>query len=162
MASKDIATTSQLYGVRDDVENIGRIPNKGGRVQTVQMKIRGEDLNTAAAVLADPPAFQGAVIPSGAHIESARIVVTEVFASASSDGTLTIGTYSLDGSAHDVDGIDVTVAISSVLGSLGTTVTCDGALVDTNLSEAVRLGAYWATHIYTAGEALVEVNYILP
>ena len=162
MADKHLATTSQSYGPEDAVKNIGRRTNTNNVEQEVQMKIVGSELGLVASVTGKEPAFRGAVIPSGAHIKSASIDVTTAFSGTSSNGTLTIGTWSLDGTVQDADGIDATVATSSVLDTIGTTVACDGADIDTVLSEAVRLGAYYATNSFDTGEATVTVKFIVP
>jgi hypothetical protein len=152
------------YGTRDAEDRA-----RTDRQNKVSMNILGENIvadpTTSDAVKAEQ--MQGAVIPSGALITSATLVVTEAFTSSGS-ATLDIGTFNSDsGAAVDADGIDAAIAISSVLDTAGELVTCDGAQVakaagGTALTAAAYIVPSYNTAAFTAGAARLEVEYIIP
>jgi len=161
--TKNADGLARHYGTRD-TDHLARA--EGDNHNTVVMTIHGESVpaDPAASDATKAQYVRGAVIPSGAQIVTARLVVTEAFTSASSTGTLTVGTYNADsGAALDADGIDATVALSGVLDTVGTVVTCDGAdVAGAALTAAASIACLWGTKALTAGTARLEVTYIVP
>ena len=103
----------------------------------------------------------GPTLPAGSIIVNADLVVTTPFAS-SGGGTLTIGTYNAAGTAIDADGIDATIALTAIDAD-GDVVQCDGAQVSgvvTVGSAPVYIGALYGTAAFTAGSAVLIVEYI--
>ena len=102
-----------------------------------------------------------AMIPAGAIIVNADLVITTAATSGGS-ATLTIGTYNAAGSAVDADGIDAAIALTAIDAD-GDVVQCDGAQVSgvvTVGSAPVYIGALYGTAAFTAGEAVLIVEYI--
>ena len=162
--TKNADGLNQHYGTRS-ADYLARATE----TNKVTLNIIGEDLIDAITSDAQKAQWvRGAVLPSGALITSAKLFVTETFASASTTGTLDIGTYNADtGAAINDDGIDAAVAIASVLATAGELVTCDGAQVasaagGTALTAAGIIVATWDTQAFTAGAARLEVEYIIP
>lgn len=93
-------------------------------------------------------------IPANAFIVSATLrVLTPI------DGTtptLTIGLEESDGTAIDVDGIDVAIA-ESALDAVGETVLCDGALV----AKLVGIGTAAGQIIVTTGGTVTAGKFVL-
>lgn len=93
-------------------------------------------------------------IPNGWRLESAQVYTETPFTSGGS-ATMTIGLFDLDGTtAYDADGIDATIALTAIDAS-GETVTCDGALIGTDLAndQPSLVGVTVGTANYTAGKA---------
>ncbi len=102
-----------------------------------------------------------AMIPAGAIIVNADLVITTAATSGGS-ATLTIGTYNAAGTAVDADGIDAAIALTAIDAD-GDVVQCDGAQVSgvvTVGSAPVYIGALYGTAAFTAGEAVLIVEYI--
>jgi hypothetical protein len=127
-----------------------------GDVQTVKLKITGTGLLDAAV----PNALENAnavVIPSGAYIKSAFLAVTTAFTSGGS-AVLDIGTIGLDDVIVDDDGIHSAVAVATLVANYD--VACSGALIGTKLTSAQKVYASYDTAAFTAGEAVLIVEYI--
>lgn len=102
-----------------------------------------------------------AMIPANAIIVNADLVITTAATSGGS-ATLTIGTYNAAGTAVDADGIDAAIALTAIDAD-GDVVQCDGAQVSglvTVGSAPVYIGAIYGTAAFTAGEAVLIVEYI--
>jgi hypothetical protein len=102
-----------------------------------------------------------AMIPAGAIIVNADLVITDAATSGGS-ATLTIGTYNAAGTAVDADGIDAAIALAAIDAD-GDVVQCDGAQVSgvvTVGSAPVYIGAIYGTAAFTGGEATLIVEYI--
>jgi hypothetical protein len=113
---------------------------------------------TFAAANVDP---LEAMIPAGAIIVNADLVITDAATSGGS-ATLTIGTYNAAGTAVDADGIDAAIALTAIDAD-GDVVQCDGAQVSgvvTVGSAPVYIGAIYGTAAFTGGEAVLIVEYI--
>lgn len=138
--------TSGSYAIQDD-----------GATQKLYMKFRGEDLADAVSATGDQ-IIQAPSIPNGATILSATLKVTEAFTSAGS-AVLDIGLYNSAGTAVDDDGIDAAYAVASL--TLGAEVACDGADINTVVATTggVKVGASYDTAAFTAGEAILEVEF---
>ena len=114
MSANEFYTNSDGLNIRFGLEKGS--PAKEGVISTMgdesvlKVKVVGVDLASSGAPLATHPL---AGIPTGAHLISARLYVTEAFTSGGS-GTLTLGLYHDDGdgtfSVIDEDGIDATIA----------------------------------------------------
>jgi hypothetical protein len=102
-----------------------------------------------------------AMIPAGAIIVNADLVITDAATSGGS-ATLTIGTYNAAGTVVDADGIDAAIALTAIDAD-GDVVQCDGAQVSgvvTVGSAPVYIGALYGTAAFTAGSAVLIVEYI--
>jgi hypothetical protein len=99
------------------------------------------------------------VIPAGAYITKASIVVDTAFTSGGS-ATLTLGLVEADGTAIDVDGIDVAIALAAL--GADKAVAADGALVNGTAQVTADgvLRMTVGTAGYTAGKARLYVEYV--
>tara|TARA_R110002051_G_scaffold18015_3_gene51988 strand:- start:3843 stop:4358 length:516 start_codon:yes stop_codon:yes gene_type:complete len=169
MSANEFWTNSDGLNVRFGLEK-GGVAKEGvistmGDESVLQVKIVGTDLGSADAPIATHPL---AGIPTGAHLISATLYVTEAFTSGGS-GTLTLGLWNDDGdgtfSVIDADGIDATIA-KTALDAIGDHVACDGALVGTGTAAIAGTGdrpvfvsGYYATAAFTAGKADLIIKY---
>lgn len=102
-----------------------------------------------------------AVIPAGAVITDAVLVMTDAATSGGS-ATLTIGTYTAAGAAIDADGIDAAIALAAIDAD-NDVVRCDGAQVDGvggKLAADAHVKAIYGTAAFTAGTAKLVIEYI--
>ena len=98
-------------------------------------------------------------IPNGAHIEKAEFYVETAFAGATA--TLTFGLIDQDRStAIDADGIDATIAVTAI-DAAGDTVDCDGALINTTLTNTGLITATEGTAAFTAGKGRLRIYYYI-
>jgi hypothetical protein len=169
MSANEFWTNSDGLNVRFGLEK-GGVAKEGvistmGDESVLQVKIVGVDLGSADAPIATHPL---AGIPTGAHLISATLYVTEAFTSGGS-GTLTLGLWNDDGdgtfSVIDADGIDATIA-KTALDAIGDHVACDGALVGTGTAAIAGTGdrpvfvsGLYATAAFTAGKADLIIKY---
>ena len=139
-----------------------------GSVKTMTIELDGSKITTQTATDATIPP-QAAQIKRGSIILSATLTCTEAWTST---GTLNIGTWGRGTlgtpAVDDLDGIDATVDVDSVLAAVGDTVHCDGALVggavtvgETSNSDCV-ISFGWATSTMTDGKAQLTIRYIEP
>ena len=131
--------------------------NRSGISQLVY-RFRGEDLNDAVAVTEDQ-AIMAPVIPNGSLILGATLYITEAFVGAT--GVLDIGVYNgATEAAVDDDGIH-SVGIAYI-DSAPVTITCTGADLNTTVATTggVKICASYDTAAFTAGEAIVVVNFV--
>lgn len=122
------------------------------------------DYTDLAATGTEAIIAEGVTIPDGAHLVSADITVTEAFTSGGA-ATLTLGLIDTDRStAYDADGIDATIALTP-LNAVGKTVSCDGAVIGTTISNggtALHVTATEGTAAFTAGAAQLVIKYFMP
>ena len=146
------------FGTRTVASTVSvRHPGPDGALESVVLRIRGEDLADAVAATEDQ-VIHGVTIPNGATIVSAETVILEDFAGATA--TLDIGVYDSAGAIVDDDGIDAAIAVASLV--TGTApIAADGAVIGTVISTTggVKICASYDTAAFTAGEAVVTVNY---
>lgn len=102
-------------------------------------------------------------IPSGVILTYAEFEPTIGFTSGGA-ATISFGLYDTDRTtAYDEDGIDATIALTAI-DAVGETVTCDGALVNTKLSNDTPclVTATVGTANYTAGQGKLRLRYFVP
>jgi hypothetical protein len=106
--------------------------------------------------------LRASIIPVGAIITSSRLDTITAFTSGGS-ATLDIGIYKTDGTtAIDADGIDAAIA-KTAIDAVGEKVVNDGALVNgAALTFDGILTATVGTANFTAGKALLTIEYYLP
>lgn len=126
----------------------GSIETKG-RVRQVELKSYYDMDVTEADV-------KTAVIPAGAHILSANLVVTEAYAGGTS---IDFGTITTDGVTADADALIAAVATASLTDNA--VVVGAGALVGAVTAEDINL-TYEHTGTFTAGESVLIVEYVMP
>ena len=154
------------FGAHTDDNHIPAVTAVGGAVKQMVVEIVGTRLvDTYAATNTDPAA---PVIRRGSAIINARLMVTEAFVGATA--TLDLGLWSKGLATEvvdDADGIDAAIAVTAI-DAIGDVVICDGAVV----AGVVAVGATangdcviapsYNTAAFTAGKALLIVNYIEP
>lgn len=148
------------FGTRTPVYNgsYSVAADSAAGVSKLYYRFRGEDLADAVSATGDS-IVQAPVIPNGSIIKSATLYVTEAFVGATA--VLDIGVYNSAGTAVDDDGIDAAVAVTSI-DAIGDTIACDGADVGTVVatSGGVKIAASYDTAAFTAGEALLTVEFV--
>jgi hypothetical protein len=132
-----------------------------GQLHEVQVLVDFARLNDVAAgteqILSDTVR-----IPATAHLKAAEFYVETAFVGAS--GTLSFGLIDEDrATAFDADGIDATIAVTAI-DAIGDTITCDGALINTTLTNTTPLliTATNATTAFTAGKGYLTLQYYTP
>lgn len=144
------------FGTRTTVKSGSFGVADNGATQKLFLKFRGEDLGDTVSATGDQ-IVQAPVIPNGATILSATLKVTEAFVGATA--VLDLGLYDKDGTIVDDDGIDAAVAVAAL--TLGAEIACDGADINTVVATTggVKVGASYDTAAFTAGEAILEVEF---
>jgi hypothetical protein len=143
------------FGTRTVDRHAHKIADNGP-TQKLYMDFDWSDLGTSLAAT-DPQLTQGPVMPSGAVVLSATIKVTEAFAGGTD---IDLGTYNSEtGAAINAAGIDAAVLTAAL--TLGAEIACDGAIINTALAADSKLGVI-STGTFTAGKAVVEVEYAVP
>jgi hypothetical protein len=145
------------FGTRDVTTTGSHRIADNGATEKLYMYITGTDLADAVSATSDQIVY-GPVIPNGATILSATLKVNTAFTSGGS-AVLDLGLYDKDGSIVDDDGIDAAIAVASL--TLGAEIAADGADINTVVATTggVKLGASYDTAAFTAGEAILEVEY---
>ena len=145
------------FGTRD-VETTGSAKvSLGGQRQQVVMDIYGPDLPDTDVAAQE---VHGVILPAGALLESAKLIVKTAFAGATA--TMDIGIYAVDGNGtDDPDGIDVDIAVTAI-DAAGDVVACDGAKIGTVLDAGYKVGVSYETAAFTAGVAELVVEYVVP
>lgn len=135
---------------------------KGGQYRdaaeliVVELEFEYSDL---AATGTEKVMADNVTIPNGAHIEKAELYVITAFSTGSSP-TLTIGLIDQDRStAIDADGIDATIAAAAL--TAGATISCDGALVNTTLTNTGLITMTEGTAAFTTGKARLRIHYFM-
>lgn len=128
-----------------------------GQHREYRAVIDWDDLNafSVLTLLSDTSA-----LPNGARIEAADLYIETAFTSGGA-ATLDIGLYDQDRvTAIDADGIDSAIAVGAM--TAGATIACDGALIDTTLSNAGLLSATVGTADFTAGRGVLTIKFYIP
>lgn len=112
------------YGPREVEDKSPSKLNTAGSIQELVVPINYDNLPASEADDATV-----LVVPAGAVLVSATLVVEEDFVSTSTTTTLNIGLSGLDGTPIDADGIDAAVAADGLVA--GTVVLCNGADIGT-------------------------------
>lgn len=106
-------------------------------------------------------------IQNGILLTSAELETVVPFTSGGSP-TLDIGLVDEDATttdSYDIDGIDAAIAMTAI-DTVGETVTCDGALINTILANSGNKKSLVAVRVntanYTAGRAKLRFNYFVP
>lgn len=153
-------TTEVLQGARTSfgpkvAEKTAPYTVADGVYKTLVVPINWDEL---PAVSADDATVQ--TLPAHAWIEKATLQVVEPFTSGGA-ATLTLGLAQPDGTAIDVDGIDVAIALSAI-NTKGQRVLCDGALVANTAGVGANEGqvvASTAVAALTGGKAFLIIDY---
>ena len=147
------------FGTEKTEVTLGGESSTDGMERKITVDLNYNDFGAVAA----EKIVEGVVIPDGAVLKSAEIHVSTAFTSGGS-ATLTLGLIDTDRStAYDADGIDATVAVAAL--SAGATITCDGAVVGTLISNSgtnVMPTVTVGTAAFTAGEGKLEITYYIP
>lgn len=133
---------------------------KGGGTQDGQLMLEIDLTALGTSISASDIDPYDAVIPAGAVITGATLVMTDAATSGGS-ATLTIGTYTAAGAAIDADGIDAAVAITAIDAD-NDVVRCDGAQVSGvggKLAADAHVKAIYGTAAFTAGTAKLVIDY---
>lgn len=131
-------------------ELAGGVETKG-RVRQMEMKIFFDKDVTDADV-------RNAVIPAGAIVLSAKTIVREAFVGGTA---VTVGTVTTDGVTSDADALITATAGAVANLTANAVIEADGALAGEATASAVNL-TYATTGSFTAGEAVVLVEYVMP
>lgn len=135
-----------------DVTKAGEPRDGDGMERVAEVEIAAADLTVSTTKV-----YDGLTIPNGAHITKAEFYVETAFAGAT--GTLTIGLVDQDRStAIDADGIDAAIAVTAI-DAAGDLITCDGALINTTLSNTGLVSALNGTAQFTAGVGQLRIYY---
>lgn len=132
-------------------------PTNYGQHRVYRAVIDWDDLNAFGTftLLSDTSA-----VPNGARIEAADLYVEDAFTSGGA-ATLDLGLYDQDRvTAIDADGIDAAIAVGAL--TAGATIACDGALIDTTLSNTGVLSATVGVANFTAGRGILTVKWYIP
>lgn len=146
------------FGARDTNNYEAGTVRTVGKVNQLEILLDWDNLPSLGAVDND-----NVGIPANAVIQSATLVVEDAFESAGAT-TLGIGLQTAAGVAIDADGIDAAIA-KTAIDADGDVVQCDGALVG-GVTTIGGVEGYIYTVVgtgpYTAGRAVLTVEYILP
>ena len=146
------------FGTRAKTTTGGFRLSSNGATEKLFFRFVGTDL-AASVAAADDQIVYGPVIPNGATILSSTLKVSTAFTSGGS-ATLDIGLYDKDGAEVDANGLDAAVAVAAL--TLGAEIAGDGLDVNTVVatSGGVKVGVSYNTAAFTAGEAVLEVEYM--
>lgn len=129
---------------------------ESGSIHEVQFELSPETLDEVGVIYLS----ETLRLPKNFYLKSAEIFTETAFAGASF--TVDLGLYKSDRTVEDADGIDGAVATAAL--TAGSTITCDGALVNTRVSTAggpFYVTATVAGEVPTAGKAWLRVYYYL-
>lgn len=145
------------FGTREVETNAGAVVVAGdGVTRTVVVNIKGSGIPDSAV---GPQLINGAVIPANSYLKGATLFVTTAFVGATA--VLDIGLFKAsDGTEVDDDGIDAAIATATLVDNYD--VACDGALIGTVLAYDSKIGVSYDTAAFTAGEATLVVEYLVP
>jgi hypothetical protein len=160
------------YGTRKEQTNTLVKVSDNGVVTTAKMVIDWDGLEDTDSVTVASISENSILIPRGSLIKEAIFQVHVAFVGAS--GTLDIGTYAVDATEDDADGIDVDIA-ETAIDAIGDIIRCNGALVGTTAgtsdsvvpvgatadADCVIVAAYQTT-AFTAGRGILTVEYVVP
>jgi len=117
------------------------------------------DATEIASVDGDAADGDAAVIPAGAIIKDAYLVVDTAFTSGGS-ATLDIGLKTLDGGTVDTDVVDAAIALADI-DAVDDVIACDGSVIGTRLAEDRAITISYNTAAFTAGAAKLVVKYVV-
>lgn len=144
------------FGPRTTENNIGGAVNSGGSIEgQIVLDITDATALTDSSVPTN--FFQGAKIPANTHIRDA-VFVTNTAWTGTGTPTLDIGTVKSDGTFKDDDGIDAAIGTANL--GADAVVNCDGAQVDTVITEDLWLAATWDGDNFEAGSGKLYVTYV--
>jgi hypothetical protein len=156
------------FGTRTSTRAPARKADEGP-LETIHMNFDWVDLPETSVAATDDQLVHGPAIPNGAVLVSAKLTVLEAFAGGTS---ITFGVYNADtAAAVDADGViqaEVTADIDAIGDIVEYTIAnagASGAGADIGTVVATTEGvkvAGFATGTFTAGKAVLEVNYQLP
>lgn len=139
------------FGTRDTVNlEAGSIHTKG-RVHQVELEVYFDQDPATSNV-------KSAVIPAGAHVLSAQVVVSEAFVGGTS---LSAGTIKTDGTGAAATALVTATEGATANLTLNAVVTGAGALVGEVTANDINL-TYATTGAFTAGRGTLLVEYVLP
>ena len=143
------------FGTRTTENNLAGAVNTGGGIEEqIVVDLKATELSDTAI----PTDFiKGAKIPANSHIRDA-VLVTDAAWTSGGAGALDIGTYDSAGSASDDDGIDSAIAKGSL--TADTVIDCDGAQVNTVVTEDLWVAATYDTAAFTAGTAKLYITIV--
>ena len=150
------------YGSEKSTARKGGETNHAGDENEVRITITGTEVPST-----DAPVDKKVTLPSGCYIEEAVLVVTSAFTSGGA-ATLDIGLMLDDNdgtySTKDDDGIDAAIAVGSL--SADARIVCNGALVNTTVTDSVNglplpISVGYGTAAFTAGSAELVIRYKL-
>lgn len=152
------------FGSRSRTSQAG-VTGTRGAIETARVKYNLADLEDGASLtIASLEAVQGIVIPRGSVLQSSRVSVTT--AAAGATAVLQVGLVKNGDVAtiDDIDGLATEVVTNLTLGAV---LVDDGALVPNGIAGAtsdsdVSIVASYTTAAFTAGEVIVEVDFVRP
>lgn len=147
----DLAVTAKSGSSSDN--------HQGSRRMVLTIDTQSDDFvvfGDADAFLSEPTS----AFPDNAIIRSSTLIVLEAFTSAGAP-TLDLGLKEEDGTEIDHDGLFAAIALGA-LATIGAEIVSVGALINTQLSANGFGSINVDVADYTAGKALVLVDYILP
>jgi hypothetical protein len=127
-----------------------------GNVEIATMVL---DYDTLPAAATTAPSTKSFEIREGSVITRAYLRVTEEFTSAGAT-TLAIGFKEADGTAIDADGLFEAIAKANL--DAGDVVEGDGDLIGAIMPENGFISTVTATGPWTAGSAVLTIEYVLP
>ena len=147
------------YNLSRTTENVTGV-NAHTPFKTITHHIVGTDLpDTDNAAAGGDDAF----IPAGSVITRAFVYVKTAF--AGDTATMDLGLKLAAGTAISADGIDADIAVTA-LDAAGDTILCngtyiaDGDLTGVRLSADAYISASYETAAFTAGDAILYVEYL--
>lgn len=145
------------YGTRTaEKSNVAKASTQSP-FQVSELIIKFSDIPDAT--LADVHKVYNQKFPAGTTIVRATLTVHTAFTSGGS-AVLDIGTYGTDDwLAIDDDGVDAAIAVATLVDNYS--VVCDGAQIGATLTEEFVVAATYDTAAFTAGEAVLRIEYLL-
>lgn len=147
----------QSYGVRTTNGKYGsQQSTKNGVIKSAIWDFAWNDLPSAGT------SALHAVIPAGATIVSARLLVDVGFTSSSGTSTVTVGLQQANGTEIDNDGlVQAAQGTAAAIGTAGNVVTGAGALVGKTIgANAGELVVTPSVADLTAGKGRIVVEYV--
>lgn len=140
------------YGDDESKQALGGHVNQDGGVHTLEFVITAADFNALTnTILGD-----GVFIPSNAFIISSNFTVETAFAGATA--TVDFGLVRKNRTTEiDFDGFDAAIAVAAL--TARASITGDGALIGTRLSQPALVTARNNTADLTAGRGVLTITY---
>lgn len=147
------------YGTETARKAVEGSPAQAGAVKVYEFLLDHADLPATSVAERFLNRVPSVVMPAGALLRKATLVVLEAFDSAGDALTLTIGLAKPDGTTIDADGIDATIA-QSAIDAVGDEIACDGAEVGEILDFDACVTVTVAGADATAGRAKLIVELL--